>query len=155
MPDSSKLLKGRYSAPYHHYSVTLCSKNRAKIFNQLRVNQITIHEVYQLEYDRAIKLIAYTLMPDHLHLLFQLQAIDSLSGVVRSLKGRVAAKLRAINVHQVWQRGFYDTCLIDERDLKTQARYIVANPLRAKLVNNIGQYPYWNCIYLYQGIGDL
>ena len=44
--------------------------------------------------------------------------------------------------------GKVDHCLRAEDDLVSQARYIVANPLRAKLVNSIGDYPFWNCIYL-------
>jgi len=28
------------------------------------------------------------------------------------------------------------------------ARYIVANPIRAGLVDNIGQYPYWDAVWL-------
>ena len=32
--------------------------------------------------------------------------------------------------------------------MKTMARYIIANPLRAGLVEHIGQYPLWDAIWL-------
>lgn len=28
------------------------------------------------------------------------------------------------------------------------ARYIIANPIRAKLVRRVGDYPYWNAAWL-------
>jgi hypothetical protein len=35
-----------------------------------------------------------------------------------------------------------------DEDLQTVARYIVANPLRAGLVEKIGDYPLWDAIWL-------
>ena len=36
----------------------------------------------------------------------------------------------------------------NENDLLNNARYIIANPLRAKIVDKIASYPYWDCIYI-------
>ncbi|RRS10499.1 hypothetical protein EAG18_00230 [Pseudoalteromonas sp. J010] len=155
MPHSCRLRKGRVSSAGQYYAITICCKNKAAIFNNLAVNQVVIREIYHLEQDNIIKLIAYTLMPDHLHLLFQLKDVCSLSDTIKSLKGKIATKLRTMNVRQLWQKGFYDTCILHNTMLKNQARYIVANPLRAGLAKQIGDYPYWNCIYLSNGIGDL
>ena len=55
------------------------------------------------------------------------------------LKGRVSP---------VWQRGFYDHAIRREENLRNVARYIVANPLRAGLVQQIGDYPLWDAIWL-------
>ncbi|OUS67653.1 hypothetical protein B5G52_21600, partial [Pseudoalteromonas sp. A601] len=49
---------------------------------------------------------------------------------------------------QVWQTGFYDSLIRNEEHLLHQARYIAANPIRAGIVNNLGNYPHWDCIYL-------
>ena len=38
--------------------------------------------------------------------------------------------------------------LIDGEDIKALSRYIVANPLRAGLVENIGEYSHWDAIWL-------
>jgi putative transposase len=48
----------------------------------------------------------------------------------------------------LWQDGYYDRALRKEEDLQQIARYIVANPLRAKLVNKIGDYPLWDAVWL-------
>ncbi|GGY09626.1 hypothetical protein GCM10007160_41190 [Litchfieldella qijiaojingensis] len=48
----------------------------------------------------------------------------------------------------IWQRGYHDRAIRDEEDIRAVARYIVANPLRAGLVNDIGQYPLWDAKWL-------
>ncbi len=48
----------------------------------------------------------------------------------------------------VWQKAFQDRALRKDDDIKVAARYIVANPLRAGLVDRIGDYPYWNAVWL-------
>ena len=40
-------------------------------------------------------------------------------------------------------KGYYDHALRKEENVQNIARYIVANPLRADLVKNVGDYPYW------------
>ena len=37
---------------------------------------------------------------------------------------------------------------VKDEDLKSIARYIVANPLRAELAQEIGEYPHWDSIWL-------
>ena len=48
----------------------------------------------------------------------------------------------------VWRSGYYDRAIRCEEQIKTAARYIVANPLRAKLVDRVGNYPFWDAVYL-------
>ncbi len=89
-------------------------------------------------------------MPDHLHWLFQLNEGCLLSRVMKTLKARSAI---AINRYRgqggsIWQRAYYDHALRKDEDIRNIARYIVANPLRAGLVKNIGDYPHWDCTWL-------
>jgi REP element-mobilizing transposase RayT len=73
-----------------------------------------------------------------------------LSHVIKLFKGRSAA---AVNQHlqrqgSLWQRGFHDHALRRDEDQQQVARYIIANPLRAGLVEKIGDYPLWDAIWL-------
>jgi REP element-mobilizing transposase RayT len=86
-------------------------------------------------------------MPDHWHGLLQLEGDGPLAGVMQN------AKARAVNLARgrggtVWMPGFHDHALRHERDLLPCARYIVANPLRAGLVDRLGRYPYWDAVWL-------
>lgn len=48
----------------------------------------------------------------------------------------------------LWQKGFHDHAVRKEEDLPALARYVVANPVRAGLVQRVGQYPHWDAIWL-------
>jgi hypothetical protein len=50
----------------------------------------------------------------------------------------------------VWKPGFHDRALRHEDSMVDAARYIVANPLRAGLVERVGDYPFWDAIWLLQ-----
>jgi REP element-mobilizing transposase RayT len=87
-------------------------------------------------------------MPDHLHWLFVLRE-GSIGSAMRLLKGRSARRLKSFYPSmRIWQPAYYDQALRDNQDLKTLARYIVANPLRAGLVKRIGDYPHWDAEWL-------
>ena len=95
-------------------------------------------------------------MPDHLHWLFTLQNDNTLAKVMQHVKGILSyliqknrQKRGAIHLHHpLWQDGYHERALRKEEDLQQIARYIVANPLRAKLVNKIGDYPLWDAVWL-------
>ena len=73
-----------------------------------------------------------------------------LSRCVGAAKGRVARALCAKHPHvgAVWQDGFHDQAIRGERHLREAARYIVLNPVRAGIVERIGDYPYWDAVWL-------
>jgi REP element-mobilizing transposase RayT len=89
-------------------------------------------------------------MPDHLHWQFQLLEKYSLAEVIKRMKGRSAQALNMQKNKQgkVWQVDYYEHHIKSESDLINQARYIVANPLRAGLADNVSDYDFWDCIYL-------
>ena len=49
---------------------------------------------------------------------------------------------------KVWQKGFHDHAIRRDEDIKAVARYIIANPLRAGMVDRIGDYPFWDAVWL-------
>ena len=96
---------------------------------------------------------AWVLMPDHWHALVTLGERDTLSTLVGRFK---AITSRAVEDHHrvngwLWGRGFSDRRLPAGEELRRAARYLVANPLRAGLVQRLGDYPYWNAAWLEPG----
>lgn len=79
-----------------------------------------------------------------LHWLFQLKQSNTLSKVMQSIKSISAHKIGM----PIWQSGYYDHALRKDEDIQTIVRYIVANPIRAGLVNKVGDYPHWDAIWL-------
>ncbi len=144
------LRKGRVSLPGQIYHLTICTVGRRHWFTDFQCARIAVRRMRQLHDDHLLDSLAWVVMPDHLHWLLQLGEHKSLAEVVRLFKGRTAHDLNN-HLHRrgsVWQRGFYDHALRKEEDIKQVARYLVANPLRANLVQRIEEYPHWDAIWL-------
>lgn len=144
------LLKGRVSIPDHAYHITTCTEGRRPLFQDFHNGRLLVTEMRQLNDAKLVTSIAWVIMPDHLHWLFQLDDQLNLSDLVKKLKARSSL---AINSHigrqgSVWQRGFHDHAIRRDEDLRAVARYIIANPLRAGIVKHIGDYPLWDAIWL-------
>ena len=101
-----------------------------------------------LEVQEHLKSNAFIVMPNHIHWQFQLLNNNLLPQIIRCFKGRTAAACREFGIYKLWQKGYYDHLIRDEDDLVKNARYIIANPLRAGLVKNVADYPYWDCVYV-------
>jgi putative transposase len=150
LPHRDNLLKGRVSLPLHAYHVTTCTEARRPIFRDFACARLLVAEMRRLHEAELLDSLAWVVMPDHLHWLFQLGERESLSSTIKRLKARSAL---AIGRHvepgaPIWQRGFYDHAIRGGDDLLVVARYIVANPLRAGLVEHIGDYPLRDAIWL-------
>ncbi len=98
------------------------------------------------------------LMPDHLHLVFQLTGEKTLSQVIKSLKGFTGRKIkRHLSLNRpVWQEQFYDHAIREDEDLIEIVKYCMLNPVQEGLVENPLDYPHWRsklelCYWLVQG----
>lgn len=107
------------------------------------------------EYENRVEGLAFVVMPNHLHWLVALQHQATLSAVMKSVKSHSARQIGKIQRERgepghphIWQDGFHDRALRKEDDMLAVARYIVANPLRAGLVERIGDYPLWDAKWL-------
>ena len=140
---SHRLRKGRYSESGQIYLVTTVTHKRVAVFDQLTEARLLISRIREDARRGSHQTLAFVVMPDHLHWLLQLQQ-GSLSSLVGRVKSISARRLGG----QVWQKGFHDHALRQEEDLVALARYVVANPLRAGLVERLGDYPHWDAIWL-------
>ena len=144
------LRRGRHSLHYHVYCVTTVTRDRHPLFTDINTSRLLVRELRRLHEEKSVISLAWVIMPDHLHWLIQLNDRWSLSSVVKIIKARSA---RTINRHlgqqgSLWQRAYYDHAVRKDEDIRQFARYIVANPLRAGLVRDIGDYPHWDCIWM-------
>ncbi|MDB5971303.1 MAG: Transposase like protein [Hydrocarboniphaga sp.] len=95
-------------------------------------------------------MLAWVLMPDHAHWLLQLNEDETLDAVVLRLKGASARSANQVlgRTGSLWQPAYHDRALRKDEHVITAARYLVANPIRAGLVHSLGDYPYWNAVWL-------
>ncbi len=140
----------RLSLPGHAYLLTATTLFRRPVFrDDLACRAVaSAHRTRWLWRDS--QLLAWVLMPDHWHALIVLGRSDTLATLMGRFKSATA---RAVDDrHRIngwlWSRGFHDRALGDDEDLQATARHLVANPLRARLVSHLGQYPYWDAVWL-------
>ena len=143
-PHASALRRGRHSESGRIYLVTTVTLERKPVFRDLSSARLVIRALAHEQAMERAWTLAYVLMPDHLHWLMELGDDRSLSGVVRAVKAVSAHRLGGA----VWQKGFHDHALRCEEDLQDVARYVVANPLLAGLVERLGDYPHWDAVWV-------
>ncbi|WP_434456859.1 transposase [Stutzerimonas urumqiensis] len=143
------LRRGRVSLPGHAYLLTTVTHNRRPLFASWQAGHVVAREIHATARLARIDSWAWVLMPDHLHWLIQLNDA-SLESLMQAFKSRSAILLNRTEAScgQVWQKGYHDRAVRKDEDIRELARYIVANPLRAGLVNRIGDYPWWDAAWL-------
>jgi REP element-mobilizing transposase RayT len=139
----NNLRKGRVSQLGIVYHITTTTKNSLPYFESLANGRKVVRELMTLQNEGRSETFCYAVMPDHLHWLMLLNE-GKLSEVVRLLKARTAHAFG----HAIWQSNYYDHAVRQDEDLRKIARYIVANPLRANLVKQIGDYSLWDAVWL-------
>lgn len=141
------------------YFVTMCSHKKKPRFCTIEpfcVRLLPIGEAIEIAWNSlpthfpTIRLDSFVVMPNHIHGLIHIDRWDgpespedsqghgarsaSLSSIVGSLKS-AASKIyhqahRSGSDEIIWQRGFYERIVRDERELLAARRYIEENPQR-------------------------
>ncbi|MGE6607794.1 REP-associated tyrosine transposase [Halomonas sp. NPDC076908] len=142
MQKGHALRRGRYSVEGGHYLITIATQKRYPYFLTFEHACSASRNFYHPRVTKAANTLSFVVMPDHIHWLLQLNG--ELSEAIRRYKSYVSLAIG----ERIWQDGFHDRMIRQEEDLKSVARYIVGNPLRAGLATNINQYSFWNAAWL-------
>ncbi len=145
---SHRLRRGRSSAAGHVYHVRFSVLPGSSPLHELATARHVVHGLMATQ--RQARTLCFVVMPDHVHWLLCLEGGIDLSAVVQKARSLATRRIRREpgREHFAWQPGFFDRAIRRDEDLATVARYIVANPLRAGLVKNAGEYPHWDAIWL-------
>ena len=128
----------------------MVTRRRRPLFAEFNTARRVIDEMRGIHDRRDVDSLAWVLMPDHLHWLFVLRNRANLGTVIRNFKWRSAI---TVNRHRgrhraIWQPGYYDHAIRVDEELQNIGRYIVGNPVRARLVDKLGNYPHWDAVWL-------
>ena len=108
------------------------------------LSQIVLDALLYFEGSR-IFMDALTIMPTHVHTLFQLAAGFELEQVVHSWKSYTANRLNESlrRTGPVWMKDYWDRMIRNPDHYWKVRQYILANPEKARL--HAGQYRIWQC----------
>ena len=93
------------------------------------------------------ELFAWTIMPNHVHVLFKLIGNYLLSSILHTWKSFTAKEANRVLGHtsEFWQREYFDVLVKNERQLEFFLRYVLNNPVKAGLCKEIFQWPWTGC----------
>ena len=123
---------------FKEYDKLLHNNRTINYLNNEKIVKI-IKESLHYYNQREIKLICYTIMPNHVHVLFHsLEGARSLDKIMQSIKGYSALEANKIiqKVGKFWQAESYDHIVRNEDELYRIINYILMNPVKAKLVED-------------------
>ena len=136
------------------YFVTICTYKRQNLFDDPDFRDIAIHalaRIPQQKHAQHLLVDESVIMPNHGHIIFDFveyadQAdlsvptgnfVNALAGslgvVVGQYKTAVTSRinnLRRSKGAKVWQRGYYERIIRNDRELQATREYIIKNPAR-------------------------
>ena len=127
----------------HAYFLTFCTDRRVPLFTSRTVVDLVLGSFRQAAVVWSMAIVAYCFMPDHLHLLVEGRSDDSsLLDFVRMAKQRSGYAYARSFRTRLWQRYGYERVLRSDEERFFVAAYVVANPVRAGLADDVRQYPF-------------
>ncbi|WP_303816326.1 transposase [Acidaminococcus timonensis] len=131
---------------YHangYYFITICCLDKRPLLGTLHQGEIQVsldgqhllEEMFSLERTlRGISVYDYVIMPNHFHLVVEIQRKEGetgmgVSGFVRLLKGNVTKR----SGKSLWQRGYYEHVVRQDESLQEIVQYMKNNPRRWEL----------------------
>jgi putative transposase len=87
---------------------------------------------------------AFVVMPEHVHILLTPARDVTIERAIQLIKGAYSHELGTIigRDQEIWQRGFTDHRIRDERDFLNHQNYIHQNPVERRLVTDAREYRY-------------
>ena len=128
----------------HRYFLTFCTRDRQPLFRDPEaVAQVRDHFLRAAR-EAGFEVVAYCFMPDHLHLLVEGVCDDAdLRRFIKHAKQYSAFYFTRRTGRHLWQRYGYERVLRQEESTPAVVKYIVNNPVRARLVTSPMDYPFW------------
>jgi putative transposase len=134
------------------YFVTICAHSRRHRFGSVVNGAMRCNDIGRIVAEewlrtavlrRNVRLDEFTVMPNHFHGILMLAHIErsplgetfgsptqnSLPSIIRGFKGAVTRRLDA-SALPLWQRGYYEHVIRDEKALERIREYIIENPAR-------------------------
>ncbi len=116
--------------------VTFTTVGKKDIFANQRACELLLHHLKEGERLGRYVLLAWVIMPDHVHLILMPDEKYDLSSTIKGIKGSFARKWNAEQCSRgaVWQESFYEHEVRNEADLLEKVRYIHGNAVMASIV---------------------
>jgi REP element-mobilizing transposase RayT len=143
VPNRPPRLDGFSYIGAYQYFLTICTDTRQPYFKDQPAAAWMTTQISQFFEPRQFAVIAFCVMPDHVHLLLEGLADDAdLPVVMHDWKQLTGYTWKQRTDRRLWQQGFYDHVLREDDDVMCVVKYILNNPFRAGLVPEGASYAF-------------
>jgi len=127
----------------HAYHVIMRTAHSRCVFSDASLANATIATLVQVADTTGFVILAYSLLPNHLHMLVQGQSARSdLGRFTQRFKQLTGFNYKKRTSTQLWQTSYYDRALRRDDDLQIVADYIFMNPVKDGLAQDARLYPF-------------
>jgi putative transposase len=168
MPKNLKRLTGYGDLHF----ITFCCYQRRLLLGTVRARNLTVNILSEVRSRYGFALVGYVIMPQHVHLLISESGRVSPARIIQVFKQRLSRRMRGRKrtrkgqltlgfpeaagvLRRFWQRRYYDFNVYSRAKLREKLHYMHANPVKEKLVQHPGDWPWSSWCYYYRGAGLL
>ena len=142
-PGHPEHLKAFGYVGFYRYFLTFCTLERRQHFTTHAHVDVVLLQIQRAAIEQQFAIAAYCFMPDHLHLLVEAREEDSdVRRFIKAAKQYSGFYFKQKFECRLWQRYGFERTLRDDEATVGVARYILENPLRARLVKKVEDYPF-------------
>jgi putative transposase len=126
------------------FFVTSVTWERRPLFRSERAATLFAETLFGYRDRGVFQLYEFVLMPDHIHLLLAPKPTIALERAMQFIKGGYSHRFmkETGSRMEIWERSFTNHRVRDAFDYEKHRRYILMNPVRARLVEGPQDYPY-------------
>ena len=117
--------------------LTIVTQNRVRLLieyiESVKQSFINVHKIYKF------KLIAFSILPDHIHCIIKPKNISDYPKIVKSFKYSFTKNVGLVNptYGKIWQNRYWEHTICDENDLYKHFDYIHYNPVKHGFIKNV------------------
>lgn len=133
--------QARQISPTGYYHVMMRGNNRETIFIKKSQKLYFIDSLRALSIEEAIRIVAYALMDNHVHIAVKGE-IGNISSAIKKLNIKYAIKYNkdTKRIGHVFQDRYRSEIIVDDKYLLQVVRYIHNNPVKANIVGSPEEY---------------
>lgn len=130
-----------HSAGYPSLITTNVAR-RERLFASTRAAGMFVDVLREVQRETGFSLLAFVVMPEHVHLVIEPSASHRLGQIVQLVKGRFSRRYNAGTGGSgpLWQSRYHERSLRSEDELREAIEYVHGNPVVAGLVAEASDY---------------
>ena len=146
LPHAANLRWGRHSEPGAAYHITKCRDNRSSLsLTDAAAAESIVASIDWHRRNRHAHLLAFVVMPDHVHWVFVLGEVRALDTVMEGFGSVTWQGFRRVygpKVGKVWEDEYHDHRLRSEERVWGTLEYVHENPVRKGLCGKAEDWPW-------------